>query len=792
MSGKHDLFILGISATPHNGAVCLLKGDEIVIAIQEERLTRNKRAPLFGAYPSRALEYCLKYAEIQPKDLSMVVCCVTNHAKTPQQDISLNPILQITRYNIPTLYIPHHYGHAVSAFVTSGFQESAVLVIDGAGSPQEDLTEEERLAIKWKCQLEGGLESISLYTASGTSVKPLEKHMIEYPSWIGAERDGMPTFWSLGAMYSAVAYQIFGSLLEAGKVMGLAPYGRPEITADEFFTIDDGRFVFYDKVPNRFRHTDRWPLRQKEYSDLASSTQSALEEAVLYLTERLYDLCPSKALCYAGGVALNCITNERIIRESSFKNIYITPAAEDSGTAIGAAYHGLWQFTKVNSRKRLLHDAVGPVYSEQQIRDAIRYKPAVEIVDSEDVISNVADLICEGNIVGWFEGRSELGPRALGQRSILCDPRRPDVKEILNSRIKFREAFRPFAPVVLIEHAKDWFDLDGTTTESPFMLRVCKFNEGKKNLVPGVVHIDNTGRVQTVTSETNGRLYLLLKKFYEKTGIPIILNTSFNVAGEPIVETPSDALDTFLSTGIDYCFLENVIVSKRKEILFERDDIPWPQRIKNQITDILNSAEIENRCETPERMIIANPEQSLEDYIGNFYHEAYGGLKIDREGHQLKATLIGPLGGSLSVPLRRCHSGVFETTVESFPKGKIVFLPDIRERTNLLAVVAPEFGLRNVVYFRKPTADDINHKSYWRFIGEYRSSDKKMVVALRDDKLVVSIPGRHGFELIPSKGTEFILYNLPGYSVEFKSNASGVTTGAIVTQPKSVVFLEKH
>jgi carbamoyltransferase len=773
----------------------LLKGDEIIVAIQEERLTRRKRAALYGAHPSRAIEYCLEYAEIKPRDLSLVVSCVTGPASIPEQDVSLNPILQIRRNEIPLLYIPHHFGHAISVFAISGFEESAILVVDGAGSPVEDLSAEEKAAMKWKNQ--NGLESISLYAASGVSIKPLEKHMMEptqqITQWVGAEQDRMPAFWSLGGMYHSTAVQIFGEY-EAGKVMGLAPYGTPEIDASEYFEIDNGRFVFHDKVPNRFRHTDRWPLRRQEYSNLASSTQAALEKGILYLVSHLYDLCPSDNLCYAGGVALNCITNERIIRESPFRNVFIAPAAEDCGTAIGAAYYGLWQLTKNNTKRRLLHDNVGPVYSERQIRGAAKYTAAVEITSSENVISDAVDLLCAGNIIGWLDGRSELGPRALGQRSILCDPRRPDAKDTLNNRVKHRESFRPFAPVVLFDHVKDWFELDGAITDSPFMLRICRFREDKKDQVPGVVHVDHTGRLQTVTPEANGRLYLLVKKFYEKTGVPIILNTSFNVAGEPIVETPRDALNTFLSTGIDYCVLGDMIVGKRKEILFEKNEKPWPERIKHQISAMLNSTIFERNSEST---VAAAPNYlwSLKDFTGIYEHDIQGALLIEEEGPRLKATMVGGMAsllyGKLSMRLKAVRQGVFEATDGKFSGTRIVFLPDIRGRVNLLAVVPPKAGSIGDIYFRKPEVKEINRPHYNRLTGEYRDSDDTLIIEMQDDKLIASTLRQSGFELTQSRENEFILYRMPGYAVEFITDNSGVATAVTVVQPSAVKTLKR-
>jgi len=552
-------WILGISAS-HNGSMCLLKGDEIVVAIQEERLSRFKRHRIYGAGPSLALPYCLSYAGIEPGELDLVVVCVQGQAGAELHDVRLDPFLKVVSHQIPTLTIPHHFGHAVSAFATSGFADSAVLVIDGTGSPIEDFTDAERALVNGN--FIDGWETISLYSASGTKLVPLEKHAAERGEWLGLRDTGMPSFGSLGGMFSAVAQQIFGEPMDAGKVMGLAPYGEPQIPVSDFFEIDHSHFHFKDTAPGMFRHDERWPARASEYEMLAASVQAALEDAVLYLAQRLRDSCASGNLCYAGGVALNSVANERLIRESGFQNVYIMPAAEDSGTAVGAAYYGLWHLTGHNSQRRLLHDAPGRTYCSSAVSLALSQANNLKLVSTPDVISDAVDLLCEGKIVGWFDGGSELGPRALGQRSILCDPRRADAKETLNRRVKMREAFRPFAPAVLREEASQWFEFGDTTAESPFMLRVCKVNPKKAQAVPAVVHVDGTGRVQTLTSASNGRFYELVKRFHERTGVPMLLNTSFNVMGEPIIETPADAIACLLRTGLDCCVFEDRIVFK--------------------------------------------------------------------------------------------------------------------------------------------------------------------------------------------------------------------------------------
>ena len=556
---SHGPWILGVSAS-HNGAVCLLRGDEIVVAIQEERLSRIKRHRIYGGRPSLAAEYCLSYAGIEAADLDLAVFCIQGRASDSHQDVRQNPLLGINSHRVPTLVIPHHYGHALSAFATSGFRDAAVLVVDGAGSPISDLTEAERQIVNG--DFDDGWETISLYSASSTQVSPLEKHFVDQGRWLSMSDSAMPLFGSLGGMYSAVAQQIFGDSTDAGKVMGLAPYGAPEICGSDFFAIEAGRFHFKDDVPLRFRHNERWPARSGEYQMLASSVQTALEDGLMYLVKRLRGLCESSNLCYAGGVALNSVANERIIRESGFDNVYIMPAAEDSGPAIGAAYFGLWCLDGQNSAQRLLHDSCGRRYSPAEVSEAISSAQAIKIAYPADIISTAVDLLCEGKIVGWFDGRSELGPRALGQRSILCDPRRPEAKALLNARVKKREEFRPFAPAVLLEEAEHWFEFNGSDPQSPFMLRVCKLNPEKTSAVPAIVHVDGTGRLQTVTRTANGRFHQLIDSFFAATGVPMILNTSFNVMGQPIIETPSDAINCMLGTGIDCCVFEDRIVFK--------------------------------------------------------------------------------------------------------------------------------------------------------------------------------------------------------------------------------------
>ncbi len=554
-------WILGVSSAFHNGAACLLHGSEIVAAIQEERLTRVKRERLRLAGPSLAVDYCLAAGGIAARDLDMIVdCTISMFGESPVDGLINSSIVRAARPDVATASMPHHLAHAYSAYATSGLEESLVLVVDGGGSFAWQLPAEEKAAAV--SLVDNGCEHASIYHFSARECKCVEKHMGYVPYILFENHKGMLPFATIGHMYASVSKQIFGDYLEAGKVMGLAPYGQETIPVDDFLEFDGREFRFHDHVPRRFPHDEHWPRHQEDYQDLAASTQRALEYALQALVSRLERGKLSRNLCYAGGVALNSVANHKIFRASAFDCLHIIPAAEDSGPAIGAAYFGLAQLTGVNQSRRLRTDFLGRTYASADIVRAIEETPGVGIIAAEDPVDTAADLLCAGKIVGWFEGGSEFGPRALGHRSILCDPRREDAKRLLNSRVKHREAFRPFAPIVLAEHVQDWFQTERRYPPMDFMLEVCSIRPSVVDKIPGVVHVDGTGRLQTVASEDNPRMYDLLSAFHRRTGVPLLINTSFNVMGEPLVETPVDALRCLLTTGIDCCFLENVLVSK--------------------------------------------------------------------------------------------------------------------------------------------------------------------------------------------------------------------------------------
>jgi carbamoyltransferase len=542
---------LGVGAS-HNGGACLIGDGELVVAIQEERLTRVKRARLRPAFDTLAIAYCLDHAGIGVEDLSLIAVSRDEPVAMPESDIARNPLFE-GRALPPIAYVSHHRAHAAGAWFQSGFDEAAVLVIDGLGSPTEDCEPDER-----RVAGRDGWETLSIYRFGGGRLECLHKDVVPDRSWISIGDRGMPRFAGIGGMYSAVARQVFGQYLEAGKVMGLAPYGRPVLAPERFFRVgDDGLLEYADDVPALFPYDALWPAHQEDYEDLAASVQGALEEAVMWAVERTRSITGSSRLAYAGGVALNCIANERILHEAGFDEVFVMPAAEDSGTSIGAAVAASLDLARPLVRRRLVRDAPGRRYAPEEVEAAVSAFPARRETADADPAA-IAAALASGAVIGWFSGGSELGPRALGQRSILADPRDPETWPELNRR-KGREGFRPLAPIVLAEHAEDWFEVRGHP-ESPFMLRICPVHPHRRDQVPAVVHVDGTARFQTLARDENPALHALITEFHLATGVPILVNTSFNAAGEPIVETPEDALWGAVRLGLDLVVLDGVLV----------------------------------------------------------------------------------------------------------------------------------------------------------------------------------------------------------------------------------------
>jgi len=549
----------------HDASFCLLRGAEIAVAIQEERLVGLKHAGLSSQQPldSRGFRYCLNHAGLRPEAL----------------DLLCGHIGEIP--GVPRRVFPHHLSHAMSAFALSGMDSAAVLVVDSRGDSFAFAQEQDTCAnlkfsrqpgVSPEADIPGFSEIISIYRFDRRSHEALEKHYghkgSRAPSGLVLSSSG--TFLSLGNMYLQTARCVLmeegipikpGSAADTpGKLMGLAPYGRPTIPREKFFSISsEGEFEFGAAVKTHIGD-----------ENLAASVQAALEEALLYLARRARQLSGCARLCYAGGVALNSVANERLAREAGFDELFIPPPAHDAGLALGSAFLGLRALGASPSRsgvpplpaRRLRIDSFGHSYTAAEIESAIEKTPCV-VAERVEAAPAAAQALAEGRIIGWFMGGAEFGPRALGQRSILCDPRLPGGKDILNSRVKFREPFRPFAPAILQSETQRWFQTPGNFTDSPFMLRVLRFREGMGERVPAVSHIDNTGRVQTVGPE-NGRFFALLRAFESQTGVPIVLNTSFNVMGGPIVETPADALWCLLYTGLDAVVMEDFFIRREE------------------------------------------------------------------------------------------------------------------------------------------------------------------------------------------------------------------------------------
>lgn len=583
-------WVLGVSAS-HNGGACLLLDGELAVAVQEERLTRTKRTRVFPAFHTLSIKYCLEAAGIEVDDLTLAAVSGVRAVARQDFDLTRNPLVAAAAHRPPVVYMPHHRAHAMAACFQSGFEEAAVLVIDGQGSPSEDFTPDELAQVT-----RPGWETLSIYRYEDRRLTCLRKDVVGNRGWLTLLDRGMPRFSGIGGMYSAVAHQIFGHYLEAGKVMGLAPLGSATIPSSAFFEIEGSELRFQDDVPRRFSHDERWPNRQEEYAELAASVQAAVEEAVVWAAEEAVGLTGSSRLVFAGGVALNCPANERIIRELGLEDVFVIPAAEDSGVSIGAAAAAAAEAGLQLRPRRLTGDEHGRAYSPEEICAACRRFPS-DVSARRWEPGAVAQALADGAIIGWFSGGSELGPRALGHRSILADPRAAATKEELNRR-KGRESFRPLAPIVPTALVEEWFDMGGIP-ESPFMLRVCPARLEKRDQIPAVVHVDGTARVQTVDEDAQPELCAVLAAFRAITGVPVLINTSFNAAGEPIVETPEDALWCAQRLGLDLLVLEDLLVPVEKTLPSMLHVQPGRHSVRRTLTHegTIRGAEVE--VETP-------------------------------------------------------------------------------------------------------------------------------------------------------------------------------------------------
>ncbi len=575
MSKQHT-YVLGLNTYDHDVSACLLKDGAIAFAIAKERITREKHA---SGFYKEVIDYCLDAEGISFDDIDLIVhnCYILPVSEMEDRlvyqdmpgflpeyeraDVATHPLYRSQSPKVVT--ISHHLAHAYSAFSVSPFEEGVVMVVDGVGSYRSDVSESYPAS---DTATPLARESESYYKFSGTSIECLKKVWMEPDrGFLSDEFYNMP---GLGALYSRASTYIFGDWNKCGELMGLAPYGRRE-QFKHLLELDNGelhvpRWSAEFNQPYVMDSGGKWETSSamRHWEDLAWRVQDDTEKVLLARARWLRETTGARNLCIAGGVALNCVANGRIAREAGFENVWIQPAAGDDGIAIGCAAYGQIEVLKQPRSFVMKQSYVGKLYADRDIEQATQ-KFLVRIqttaVRSDDICRDTAKLLAEQRVIGWFQGGSEFGPRALGNRSLLADPRKAEMKDILNSRVKHRQPFRPFAPIVLIERAKEIFEGE---EDSPFMLIAKPVRPEWRDRIPAIVHVDGTARVQTVSQDTNPVLYRLLKEFEALTGVPVLINTSFNVKGEPIVETPRDAMICFLTTGIDNLVLHDTLISK--------------------------------------------------------------------------------------------------------------------------------------------------------------------------------------------------------------------------------------
>ena len=566
------MYILGISCYYHDSSAALLKDGKVIAAVEEERFSRTK---FDDSFPKQAIDWCLKESGISPKNLDSVAFydkpilkferLLDNYiAVAPKGLYSFLSVIpkwihkrvwvkdeilkHLKGFNGTIIFPEHHVSHAAHTFFTSPFNESAILTVDGVG--------------EWTTTAFGSAHDTTIELTND----------IRWPH-------------SVGLFYSAFTY-FLGFKVNEGeyKLMGLSAYGKPKyydlIMKNLVDVKDDGSvhlnmkyFSFtYDKVMTNQNFSDLFGITPRKedsnaeqiHYDIAASAQLVLEEILLRMVKHVHKKTGMKNLCLGGGVALNGVVNYRILKEGPFENLHIPPSPGDAGSAVGCAQY-LYYCHKKNKRK-MEHNAemiqnnvyVGPSHSNDEIKSFLDMnKIHHKYLETDSLLETTAQLIAEGNVVGWYQGKMEWGPRALGNRSILADPRNAEMKYTLNEKIKHRESFRPFAPCILEEHLSEYFDID---IPSPYMLFVAPVKKPEK--IPAVTHVDGTSRLQTVSKDTNPLYYDLIKEFYKITDVPVLINTSMNVRGEPIVNTLEQAYNMIIKTDMDYLVMGNYNIKK--------------------------------------------------------------------------------------------------------------------------------------------------------------------------------------------------------------------------------------
>ena len=554
--------ILGVNAVYHDSAAALLVDGELVVAVEEERFNRIKHGKLPDVdnphqFPERAIRFCLDYAGLTAADIDHVAYSFDPQLRRTRfraewwadprsEEVFLLRLGQVRDVAEELLerplrqrfhFVPHHLAHAASAYFPSGFDRAAILTVDGIGEAAGS----------------------TLAKAVGTHIRSVET--FEYPH-------------SLGFVWEVVCGYLGFSMYDASKLMGLAAYGNPEAfcrafqsiirVGEEDYAVDPEAIGFQSAKSSQIE-TLLGPPRYEgseilqRHADIAAALQAATNAAVMALVRRVKRKVPFGKLCFAGGVALNCVTNGLVRASGEFSDVFIPSAPHDAGTAIGAAFVVHCAKQKSLPERGNSTPYLGPAFDRREILAAVKsagFTPRRSKAPARDA----ADMIADGKIVAWFQGRMEFGPRALGNRSLLADPRRPDMRDILNRRVKHREDFRPFAPSVMAERADEWFEIGAHSTSHEFMLFACPVKAEQRDRIPAVVHHDGSARLQLVRPESNPQFHELISCFFARTGVPLVINTSFNDS-EPIVCTPADAIVTFRKSGIDALFMDDVYLT---------------------------------------------------------------------------------------------------------------------------------------------------------------------------------------------------------------------------------------
>ena len=567
------LYVIGTGLS-HDGSACLLADGEVILAIEKERLTRQKHD---GLNDRLAMQYVLDHAGITLDDVALVVqnenfgMFREGNTKYDAQDRLLTDATRVVT-------ISHHLAHAYSAFGPCGFDQTAVFVVDGCGNSYEDcidITPGTPMS-----QIPPGLEHTyfekdSYYTSQDGTLQTVAK---DFSPWSAKGWPLSPptTLHSIGGAYQAFSYFVFGDFSDSGKLMGLAPYGQPGRFDFPIFELRDGQAFVCRENLNAFTAPKKSRAAPGSnfgyYADVAYHVQREVERALLYILRDRFNRCPSRNLAYAGGVALNAVANSRLLHEAGFERIFIQPAAGDNGLAIGCAYYG-WLHVLGRNRVRSSGTTyLGASYPADRIRRAIaKFDDRVNVEQSTDVAAQTARMLADGKVVAWYRGGAEFGPRALGHRSILANPGLPGMRDHINLNIKFREDFRPFAPSVIAHKAARYFDCDGC--DSPYMIQVFGVRPEYRNRLTNVVHEDGSSRLHTVTEESEPIYFRLLQEFEVLTGLPVLLNTSLNKRGMPIVETPEEALSFFMDCALDAIVLDDIVVTKPPSRQVRRDRV---------------------------------------------------------------------------------------------------------------------------------------------------------------------------------------------------------------------------